>query len=76
MHVSTVPENNGMSVEFSHCWDGVVDMSEVKIRNASQSAFYICMSVGPTYKMLRNNVYKLEPWQTCQAGRWEGKVRG
>ena len=55
MHVSTVPENSGMSVEFSHCWDGVVDMSAVKIRNVSQSAFYIhmyvCRSVGPTYKM-------------------------
>ena len=51
MHVSTVPENNGMSVEFSHGWDGVVNMSAVKIRNVSQSAFYICTYVGPTYKM-------------------------
>ena len=22
----TVPENSGMSVDSSHCWDGVVDM--------------------------------------------------
>ena len=28
-----VPENSGMSVDSSHCWDGIVDMSAVTIRN-------------------------------------------
>ena len=30
----TVPENSGsgMSVDSSHCWDGIVDMSAVTIR--------------------------------------------
>ena len=45
MHISTIPENSGMSVDFSHCLDGVVDMSAVKLKKASQSAFYIIMHV-------------------------------
>ena len=45
--VSTVPENSGMSADSSHCWDGVVVMSAVKLKKGvSECLFYmhVCRS--------------------------------
>ena len=46
MHVSTVPENSGMSVDSSHCWDGLVDMSAVKLKKGVlKDSLIMCISM-------------------------------
>ena len=46
MHVSTVPENSGMSVDSSHCWDGLVDMSAVKLKKGVlKDSLIMCVSM-------------------------------
>ena len=38
----TVPENSGKSVDSSHCWDGVVDMSAERLKKSvSEFLFYM-----------------------------------